>query len=147
MVSIIVAIISLIGSCIAIYSNFIKDLLSSKKVVYKERLDKFYIPFYQKYCAGFLSDNNLSSLSFEARSIFLDLLTQNIHLMDVHSQSLYSEFYLAFLNLLEAENENPDFDLNTCRNELDYVFNKMCSFTFDEYKRILKKCNLPVPLI
>lgn len=33
------------------------------------------------------------------------------------------------------------------RNELDYVFNKMCSFTFDEYKRILKKCNLPVPLI
>ena len=29
MVSIIVAIISLIGSCIAIYSNFIKDLLTS----------------------------------------------------------------------------------------------------------------------
>lgn len=23
----------------------------------------------------------------------------------------------------------------------------MCSFTFDEYKRILRKCNLPVPLI
>ena len=41
MVSIIVAIISLIGSCIAIYSNFIKDLFTSKKVVYKERLDKY----------------------------------------------------------------------------------------------------------
>jgi hypothetical protein len=147
MVSIIVAIISLIGSCIAIYSNFIKDLLTSKKVVYKERLDKFYIPFYQKYCAGFLSANKFSSLDFEARSIFLDLFTQNIHLMDAHSQSLYSKFYLAFLNLLEAEDENPDFNMDICCDELDNVFNELCTFTFNEYKRILKQCHLPVPLI
>ena len=147
MISIIVAIISLIGSCIAIYSNFLKDLLTSKKTVYKKRLENFYFPFYQKYCAGFLSINEFSSLDFEARSIFLDLFTQNIHLMGAPCQALYSDFYLAFLNLLEAENGNPDFELEKCRNELDNTFNKMCSLLFSEYRCILKKCHLPVPSI
>lgn len=70
-----------------------------------------------------------------------------IHLMDAHSQSLYSKFYLAFLNLLEAEDENPDFNMDICCDELDNVFNELCTFTFNEYKRILKQCHLPVPLI
>lgn len=147
MASIIVAIISLIGSFVLVYLNSIKDIFLSKRNVYKERLEKFYIPFYQKYCAGALSTEKLSSLDIEARCIFLDLFTHNIHLMDAHSQALYSEFYLAFLDLIEAEDSEAYIDVPACCDRLDMVFDKMVKFTFNEYKRILKKCHLPIPLI
>lgn len=45
MVSIIVAIISLVGSCIAIYSNFIKDLLTSKKLSIRKDWINSIFPF------------------------------------------------------------------------------------------------------
>ena len=145
--SIIVAIISLIGSFILIYLSSIKETSDRKYTVHKEQLDKFYIPFYQKYCAGFLSKNKLSELDINTRGAFLDLFTKNLHLMEPESQSLYQDYYLAFLNMLEANNGNPDFPFDKCSQELDQIFFKMSKAILNEYKQILKKCHLPVPLI
>ena len=81
------------------------------------------------------------------RSIFLDLMTRNLHLMEPHSQAMYSEFYSVYLDLLEAENNNPEYSLNECSENFDAIFNKLTKQILTEYKYILKKCHLPVPLI
>lgn len=147
MEAIIVAVISVIGSFVVVYLSTIKEHFTQKYEVKKEQLEKFYIPFYQKYCAGFLSINKISEMSFETRGQFLDLFTQNIHLMEPKSQSLYQDFYLAFLNMLEAEENNPDFPIEKHSKELDNVFGAMTNAVLQEYKDILKKCHLPVPSI
>ena len=145
--SIIVAIISVIGSLIVVYLSTIKEHFSKKYEVRREQLEKFYIPFYQKYCAGFLSANSISNMGLESRGQFLDLFTKNLHLMEPKSQSMYHDFYLAFLNMLEAENNNPDFPLEKCSQDFSKIFNDISKAILQEYKCILKKCYLPVPSI
>lgn len=147
MASIIVAIISVIGSFVVVYLTAVKDLFTQKYQIRREQLDNFYIPFYQFYCRGFLLYNEFSKLDPEARCNLLDLLTKNIYLMEPKSQALYPDFYLAFLNMLEAENGNKDYPLNKYSEELDAVFRKLTNAVLIEYKGILKKCNLPVPSI
>lgn len=107
--TIIVAAISVIGSFTLVYLNSVKETSNKKYEIRREQLSKFYMPFYQKYCAGLFPQNRLSAMSFEARSIFFDLMTQNIYLMEPLSQAMYSDFYSAYLDLLEAENNNPEY--------------------------------------
>ena len=86
--SVVVSIITVIGSFTLVYLNSIKDSFNQKYQVRQEQLSKFYIPFYQKYCATMFPQNQFSSMPFESRSIFLDLITQNIHLMEPCSQAM-----------------------------------------------------------
>lgn len=145
--TIVVAIISVTGSFILVYLNSFKDLLNRKYEIRREQLSNFYTPFYQRYCAEFFQHCQLSSMDNRVRSIFLDLMTRNLHLMEPHSQAMYSEFYSVYLDLLEAENNNPEHSLNECSENFDAIFNKLSKQIFTEYKYILKKCHLPVPLI
>lgn len=145
--TIIVAAISVIGSFTLVYLNSVKETSNKKYEIRREQLSKFYMPFYQKYCAGLFPQNRLSTMSFEARSIFFDLMTQNIYLMEPLSQAMYSDFYSAYLDLLEAENNNPEYLLEESSQKLDNIFSKLSRQILIEYKGILKKCHLPVPLI
>ena len=145
--TIIVAAISVIGSFTLVYLNSVKENSNKKYEIRREQLSKFYMPFYQKYCAGLFPQNRLSAMSFEARSIFFDLMTQNIYLMEPLSQAMYSDFYSAYLDLLEAENNNPEYLLEESSQKLDNIFSKLSRQILIEYKGILKKCHLPVPLI
>ena len=145
--SIIVSIITVAGSFILVYLSTVKDRVNQKFNVRKEQLNNFYIPFYQHYCAGFLFENSFSKLDVEGRCVFFDLFTHNLHLMEPTSQSMYCDFYRAFLDLLEAENDNPDFPLDIYSHNMDQVFSAISQAIFCEYKDILKKCHLPVPLI
>lgn len=145
--TIIVAAISVIGSFTLVYLNSVKETSNKKYEIQREQLSKFYMPFYQKYCAGLFPQNRLSAMSFEARSIFFDLMTQNIYLMEPLSQAMYSDFYSAYLDLLEAENNNPEYLLEESSQKLDNIFSKLSRQILIEYKGILKKCHLPVPLI
>lgn len=145
--TIIVAAISVIGSFTLVYLNSVKETSNKKYEIRREQLSKFYMPFYQKYCAGLFPQNRLSAMSFEARSIFFDLMTQNIYLMEPLSQAMYSDFYSAYLDLLEAENNNPEYLLEESSQKLDNIFSKLSRQILIEYKGILKKCHLPVPLI
>lgn len=143
--AIIVAIISVVGSFILVYLNSIKDRFNQKTLIRKEQLEKFYVPFYQMYCRGFLTEINLSEMGFETRSKFLGLMSENIHLMQPKSQAMYTDFYRAFLDLLEAEDGNPDYPLTETQQTFDSVFNKLSDTVLVEYKCILKKLYLPVP--
>jgi hypothetical protein len=146
-IPIIASAITTLGAFILVYLSVIKEGYATEATVIRERLDNFYIPFYRLYCSGFSSKIALADKSLEARSAFFDLMTKNIHYMDTVSQSLYPHFYLAFINLLEAENGNSDFDLSECRLELEKVFTNLCDSIFTEYKNLLKKAKLPVPKI
>lgn len=145
--TIIVAAISVIGSFTLVYLNSVKETSNRKYEIRKEQLSKFYIPFYQRYCAGLFPQNQLSAMPSEARARFFNLITQNIYLMEPLSQAMYSDFYLAYLDLLEAENNNPEYSLEESSRKLDTIFNKLSRQILIEYKGILKKCHLPVPLI
>ena len=70
--SIIVSLISVIGSFVVVYLSAIRDVFSEKQQVRREQLDNFYIPFYRRYCAGFLFRNRLSQMSQEV--LFLNYL-------------------------------------------------------------------------
>lgn len=145
--TIIVAAISVIGSFTLVYLNSVKETSNRKYEIRKEQLSKFYIPFYQRYCAGLFPQNQLSAMSSEARARFFNLITQNIYLMEPLSQAMYSDFYSAYLDLLEAESNNPEYSLEESSRKLDTIFNKLSRQILIEYKGILKKCHLPVPLI
>lgn len=145
MESIIVSIISVIGSFIVIYLTSVKEIFLQKNKIRREQLDNFYIPFYRMYCQGFMSINKLSTFSVETRCEFLDLFTNNIHLMESKSQSMFSAYYRAFLDMLEVDAKNPDYSEIECKDRLDEIFDLMSSVILNEYKRILKKCHLPVP--
>ena len=145
--AIIVASISAFASFIAIYLSAMKENFALKQKIQRERLDNFYIPFYQMYCRGLLDTNNLSTMGFENRGKFLDLMNKNIVFMGRKSQALYPEYYRAFLNMLEADNGNSQYPLKECQNNFDDIFDKLAKTVFNEYKRILRKSYLPVPSI
>ena len=135
-----------LGSFIIIYLTFIKEQVIEKRNIIHKQLDNFYIPFYKLYCRGFLFKTSLSNMNINVRSKVLDLLSHNIQYMMPGSQFLYIDFYAAFLDLLEAEDKNPDFPLEETKNNFDKIFNEMSNHILKEYKALLKKVYLPVPL-
>lgn len=145
MKDIIIPLFSILGSFVVVYLTAIKEKFHQKRLVCREQLDNFYVPFYQYYCRGCMNHIKLSELDLKGRGKFLDLLSNNIYYMEPESQCLYFDFYLAFLNMLEAQDGNPDYPLAQCSSEIDAIFDKLSNVIFKEYRRILKRCYLPVP--
>ena len=139
-------IITTLGAFILVYLSVIKDDHVSKSKIIREQLENFYVPFYKIYCRGFLSETVLSAMDFETWSLILDLMSDNLHLMEPLSQSIYSKYYRAYLNMLEAQDGNPMFPLANTAHELDETYNALCSSVFAEYTTLLRKAKLPVPI-
>ena len=144
---IIATIITNLGAFVLVYLSAVKERYVSKNAIRREQLDKFYIPFYKIYCRGFLSQMKLSEMSIESRSMILDLMSDHLHLMEPLSQSLYSEYYAAYLDMLEATDGNPMFPLDSTSQKFDDVFHKLTSAIFMEYRSLLRKAKLPVPIL
>lgn len=112
----------------------------------QQRLDSFYIPFYQLYMRGLLGVSPLGNRSFEVSGKFLDLFMNNIHLMGSQSQALVQRYYVAYLNKLEADHGNPMFSISDTQKELDDTFNELTRLIQSEYIQICHKLKLPKPL-
>lgn len=135
-------------SIILFYLAVVKDSLSSKRKTSKERLENYYVPFYQLYCRGLLNELKLSQFDMKARGQFLDLFSSKLHYMDTSSQRLYAKFYHAFLNLLDAEDDPADTEtLLNAQKELDNIFTEISTMTLAEYKRLIRYLKLPRPSI
>lgn len=146
-IAILQILVPFVSAVLLYYLATIKETKVSKHKVYRERLDHYYIPFYQMYCRGFLSEEYpMGERPFDNRKTFLDLFSNNLQYMDATSQSLYSRYYQAFLNLMEAEHENP-LMLPAAKQEMNSVFDAIAKATFKEYKRLLRRLKLPVPKI
>ena len=139
--------ITTLGAFILVYLSVVKDDHVSKSKIIREQLEKFSIPFYKIYCRGFLSELTLSEMSLETWSLFLDLMSDNLHLMEPASQSMYSKYYSAYLTALEAKDRNPMFSLERSMQALDETFAMLCTAVFAEYITLLRKAKLPVPIL
>jgi hypothetical protein len=78
----------------------------------KERYVNFYAPYISKLCAGLIWSNKYSSLDLGARSVFFDLIMNNVQHLDSNTLKLLPDFYLNFLDMLELE-ENQLLDDDT----------------------------------
>lgn len=116
-----------------------------KRETLEKRLQDFYIPFYQMCLRGRLDINRLSQMDFETRSLFLDLFVGNIHLMGCDSQQLVKQYYSAYLDFLEADDDNPLYPKSVAEERLDTAFNKLRSSISSEYIDICRSLKLPVP--
>ena len=123
--------ITTLGAFILVYLSVVKDDHVSKSKIIREQLEKFYIPFYKIYCRGFLSELTLSEMSLETWSLFLDLMSDNLHLMEPASQSMYSKYYSAYLTALEAKDGNPMFSLERSRRNIRYAMHcRICGIYY-----------------
>ena len=144
---IISVIIQSITTIVIFFLAFGKDRYMQSRTVLQSRLENLYCPFYQKFLVGsFHKNNTLSTASIEVRTTFLDLLSKNIQYMNAKSQTLYFAFYIEFLNLLEAYDNNPDFPFAENAKAFDYAFISLSKSLLSEYAHICRQLKLPKPL-
>lgn len=133
-------------SIFLVYLALMKDNFISKRLVYKERVEKFYSIFYVKYNSGLLMYRELGNSSIETISVFFDLISANIYLIEPKSQQLYFSFYLSMLDVFEARNGNKEYNVESCEEKLTECFDKLTEEIIKEYKFLCKKLRLPKPI-
>ena len=107
----------------------------------RERYTNFYVPFIANLYGGLIGFQNFSSLSPNARGIFFDLIMKNVHYLGHDSLSQVTDFYLAFLNVYEYENDpssNPDVPA-----QADKVFNTLTVFILREAQTLSADLHMP----
>lgn len=94
------------------FTHYLATRQDKKKTVLatkEERYTRAYLPYisdlYKLY--AFKSLGDFCVKNFESRSMFLDLLTNNLRYWDNKTLSLYPAFYKAYLDMLEYEDGNP----------------------------------------
>lgn len=143
-ISLLNVIIPFASALILFYLASNKERWVSRTAVYRERLEHYYIPFYQMYCRGFLFDYPICEMPFENRNLFLDLFSKNLQYMDKKTQSLFPKYYRIFLDLMESEASGSN-DLEYYKTAFADIFCEISKSTFAEYKRLLRKLKMPVP--
>ena len=132
---------------IIFFLAFGKDRYMKTLTTLHIRLERLYFPFYQKFTMGHFNDEHrLSSSPFETRSCFLELFSKNIQYMGTKSQALFSEFYIEFFNMLEADDNNSDFPVDITSKNFDKAFIALSNSLLSEYMCICKRLKLPKPL-
>lgn len=119
-------------------SKLIEKRLSRKKV-YKERLEKLYIPFY-KLCIKKRIPESLENAFYNQPKIlddFLELFTENINYMSFDSQKLLQEFYTA--------NYNKMSDIEHI-NDYYRRFKILAAQLMQEYQTLSRRLKQPKPL-
>ena len=118
----------------------------NKYEVYKERIEHIYKPFYQKCLTGMFHLRSVSEMSFENASLFLDLFSQNIHYMGTNSQSLFTEFYLAYLDRYASEEDISVEQTALNKENFCYSFIRISKSLLSEYTDLCKKLKLEPPI-
>lgn len=115
--------------------------IDHKRTILRERYDKFYIPFIRLLYKGFYTDGFRPDIPIEIRAMMHDLLSNNLEYLDVSTLRLYPSFYKAFLDMMEFEDGNHDFD--TAPEEFLLISNKIALTVLQETQRIAKELSLP----
>lgn len=137
---------------ICVFLSFLFGVMSkrdsSRQKVKLLRYETLYIPIMQKLVAGLCWRYSPSTLSQESRAVFFELITNNSHLLGRDSAKLLPDYYLAFLNLLEMEFENPLY--RNASEQFDKIFNNIIYNTLLEAQELsasLKYPNLPKTIL
>ncbi len=94
------------------FTHYLATRQERKKLarsVIEERYTKAYLPYisdlYRLFAFNSLGEYCVRNL--ESRSLFLDLITDNLPYWDNRTLALYPTFYKAYLDMLEHEAGNP----------------------------------------
>lgn len=146
LIEILKIVVPALTSVFLVYLALVKDNFISKKNVYKERVEKFYSQFYIKYNSGLMMYHEIGNCPVDTISVFFDLISKNIHLIEPKSQKLYFGFYLAMLDVFEARDGNKKFNVEICEEKLTICFDELTNEIMNEYKFLCKKLKLPRPI-
>ena len=91
--------------------SIFKESRDRKREVLKERYSNAYLPYMSNLFRlyAFSSVGHYLVDDHETRCAFLDLLTDNLQYWDKSTIALYPKFYKSFLDMLEHENGNPNY--------------------------------------
>lgn len=140
-----ISLLSLIAPLIGILISYLLGLygqVNTRKIAsLKERYLTLYVPYLRMLL---ITPSELilpSELSFESRGRYLDLLTQNAHLLGSRSSLLYPKFYSSFLDMLELESgENNDSNISA---SYDDAFIRLEDAMLVEASKLSKKLKYP----
>jgi len=121
-----------ITAIVLFYLSSSRESKISKNKVDKERLETIYIPFYRMSSFGLFSPKGFGSFTRESRISFLNLISNNVHLLDTNSQELFPDFFHAFTSL-----DLPDVNVPNA----DEIFKQMEASMNAEYRYLLNKLN------
>ena len=115
--------------------------MSDKKSNLTKRYYELYVPYIQRMYAGILWEQDPCNLSFNARSVFFDMLTKNIQYLDKETQSKIPDYYASFLAMLEYESGNPNYFDAPAKYSSSFWSITKC--VISEASRLSKKLGLP----
>lgn len=106
----------------------------------KERYEKFYKEFILLLVKSAPLKNDYSQISFEGRAQFFDLIINNFHLIDEQTAALSINYYYAFLEMLEYEENSSSADIPINYNR---IFNELIDSALKESSKLSRKLKLP----
>ncbi len=142
-VTILQIVVPSVTSIILFILAFYKDCFISKKEVLKERMNKLYVPFYQKYIVLRLKIP-ISKFDIETILDVSDFLAHNIQYMNSNTQKLYFDFFKLQLDYID--NKSNKVDTSQLELKLNRVFNKISKNLIQEYIDICNKLRYPKPV-
>lgn len=134
-------IIPLMSVALSYILGRLESRMSLKRTSMMEQYTNLYLPYIQKLYAGFMWENTISDAPLETRSVFFDLLTQNIQYLDESSQGMIPEFYSAFLDLLEYDSGNEQYSY--APEQFEQCFWRITKSIIVEASQLSKKLRLP----
>ena len=132
---------------ILFYLAFLKDSHFTNRTSQKERIEKLYVPFYQKYIVGMYSHGiTLSGASKNIQDSFVLLFSSNLLYMDTPSQKAFATFYKSYLKLHQSYDEKLDCYSDDAMQHFDASFTLISKSLLSEYRLLCWKLKLPEPL-
>lgn len=109
---------------------------TNKTSAKREQHDNFYLQYTSKIYAGMMWKMKYSDMPLESKSVYFDLIMENIHYLDKNIVELVPDFYEAFVFALD----NDDIDT---KKSLDNDFNYITMKILFRTSKLSKELKLP----
>lgn len=140
---------------LAIFASYYFGRLSNKKdnefKIMKNRYEIGYVPYIKSLYRGFLFDGfrvinyapdiDINEMFVGPEGVFLDHLSENIHLLGPETTKHYSAFYKSFLDMLEYLNGNKDY--SSAPKAFIKTANLITLSLLEDAKKISEELGLP----
>ena len=133
--------VPLVAVALSYFFGRLQNYNTSKSTALQTRYEAFYVPFITLLYCGRLDCQPYSSLDFEARAKYFDLVMHNLRYLGLDTQSCVMDFYTAFLDHLDAESDGSD--TGSSAHQLDFIFHKLRCSVLSEAKDICRSLHLP----
>lgn len=140
---------TLITWCISVLTVCLSYFLGSRQAISnrkydqaKKRYETFYVPFFAKLYTWHMWEFIYSHQENSHRMEFVNLITDNIAMLDYHTQKLIPAFFDAYLDLLQGERIDASV-LPGAQATVDRLFDQIIESSAREADRLSRSLHLP----